>query len=108
MAGASGDGTDLSPNIRENFNPRKKWANAVRVIAATRKFRKAGSGANTPLDSDESDGGFKTAESDDEEAPASGGSGGGESGGLAGVAAALKAKTPTDVAEQGIQSLDIK
>jgi hypothetical protein len=100
MAGASGDGTDLSPNIRENFNPRKKWANAVRVIAATRKFRKAGSGANTPLDSDESDGGFKTAESDDEDAPSSGG--------LAGVAAALKAKTPTDVAEQGIQSLDIK
>ncbi|BEI82323.1 hypothetical protein CcaverHIS002_0301910 [Cutaneotrichosporon cavernicola] len=99
MAGASGDGTDLSTNIRENFNPRKKWASAMRVIVATRKFQKAGSGS-APLDSDESDGGFKTAESDDEVF--------GTSGGLAGVVGALQAQTATDVAEQGIKSLDIK
>lgn len=103
MGGESGDGTDLSPNIRENFNPRKKWADAVRVIRATRKFQKAGSGAATPLDSDESDGGFKTAESDDEAATQPG-----ASGGLAGVVGALHAQTATDEAEQGIRSLRVE
>lgn len=73
MSGKQGDGTDLAPNIRENFNPRKKWADAVRVIAATRKFQRAGSsGRRTPLDGDDSDdsGGFKTADDDEDEAAA--------------------------------------
>lgn len=75
MAGVSGDGTDLAPNIRENFNPRKKWADAMGVIAATRKFQRAGSasGRATPLSSESGSGsdseGFKTAD-EDEEAPA--------------------------------------
>lgn len=72
MAGASGDGTDLSPNIRENFNPKKKWADAMRVIAATRKFQRAGSASGrNVLDSDSDSDGFTTAESDEEEATAS-------------------------------------
>jgi len=66
MAGKQGEDFDLSPNIRENFNPRKKWQDAIRIIQVSNKFKAAGAARAEPLDSDsDSDGGFKTA-SDDE------------------------------------------
>lgn len=63
----------MSSNIRENFNPRKKWGDALRVIRATNKIRSASNGGNNgdqmslSLSSDsEGADGFKTAESDDD------------------------------------------
>jgi calcium/calmodulin-dependent protein kinase I len=61
---------DLSANIRENFNARKKWQDTIRLVQVANKFKAAGAAKYEPLDTDsESDGGFKTA-SDDGKAPA--------------------------------------
>lgn len=77
-------GYDLSTNIRENFNPRKKWSDALNVIRASNALKHAAGGAGAaagagkkrdePLDSDSSDG-YATADS---EANAAGASAGGE------------------------------
>lgn len=47
---------DLSGNIRENFNPRKKWCDAMNVIRASNALKAAGAARRNdePLDSDSS------------------------------------------------------
>jgi calcium/calmodulin-dependent protein kinase I len=62
-----GEDYDLSENIRENFNAKKKWKDAIRIIQASNKFKMAATKTEA-LDTDESDGGFGTADSDDDEA----------------------------------------
>lgn len=68
--GARETGYDLSGNIRENFNPRKKWSDALNVIMASNALKNASKGGkkDEPLDSDSSSDGYATADS--EQAPA--------------------------------------
>lgn len=92
MAGTSGEDYDLSENIRENFNPKKKWQDTIRLIKATNKFKMAGAAKPEPLDTDsDSDGGFKTADEDDERVKKTPGSAGGDAG-LAGLVQQMKVK----------------
>lgn len=60
--GERADGYDLSGNIRENFNPRKKWNDALNVIMASNALKNAGR-RREQLDSDSSEDGYATADS---------------------------------------------
>lgn len=63
-------GYDLSSNIRENFNPRKKWSDALNVIMASNALKAAGR-KKEPLDSDSSSSSDGYATADSEATPAS-------------------------------------
>lgn len=117
MKGSDGEDYDLSANIRENFNPRKKWKDAFRVIQASNKFKMAAAGAAhqakpEPLDTDSSESeGFRTAESDEDTKVQGAGTarkaGGG--GGLAGLVGQAKAKAAADTGlEASVQSLKVE
>ncbi|ORY27639.1 kinase-like domain-containing protein [Naematelia encephala] len=47
VSGAATD-NDLSGNLRANFNPRKKFVSAVRVVQATHRMRSASASASNP------------------------------------------------------------
>lgn len=66
MTSKTGEDYDLSANIRENFNPKKKWKDAITLIKASNKFKMAGASKPEPLDTDSSEDGFRTATDDDE------------------------------------------
>ncbi|WOO78681.1 Calcium/calmodulin-dependent protein kinase cmkA [Vanrija pseudolonga] len=65
IGGAGATDEDLLPTFRENFNPKKKWADAIRVIRATNKFKAAAAKEKPEFSSDSDSEGFRTAEEDE-------------------------------------------
>lgn len=95
-------GYDLSSNIRENFNPRKKWSDALNVIMASNALKAAGRKKEEPLDSDSSsEEGYATADSEASPASAPATSAGAAA---AGAAPAVPAAAAVQASAQAAQA----